>query len=112
MPTHAELADKLLTETADFFKNLGNKNPATAKQMGENASVFEQIAALLLRDPTGKIDDKSHAELAARLLIDAANFFRALGKQNPPLEEQMNLNADVYEDIAGRVQSDPLGIME
>lgn len=51
----------------------------------------------------------SHAELAARLLRDAATFFRTLGQQNPSLMEQMSDNATVYEQVANLVEREPLG---
>ena len=50
----------------------------------------------------------THAELAARLLRDAAAFFRTLGEQNPPLAEQMLENSAVFEQVASLVESDPL----
>ena len=54
----------------------------------------------------------THAELAARLLRDAARFFRTLGDQNEPLREQMMENADVFEQVAGLVEKDPSGEIE
>ena len=54
----------------------------------------------------------SHAELAARLLRDAAKFFRTLGEQNEPLREQMMENADVFDQVAGLVENDPTGAIE
>lgn len=51
----------------------------------------------------------THAELAARLLRDAARFFRTLGEQNAPLREQMAENAAVFDQVAGLVESDPTG---
>ncbi len=50
----------------------------------------------------------THAELAARLLRDAAAFFRTLSEQNPPLAEQMLENSAVFEQVASLVESDPL----
>ena len=38
----------------------------------------------------------AHAELASKLLVDAAGFFRTLGDQNEPLKEQMEENASVF----------------
>ncbi|WP_028878188.1 hypothetical protein [Terasakiella pusilla] len=52
----------------------------------------------------------NNAELAAKLLRAASNFFRAVGEQNPDLKEQMTTNADACELIADRVEVDPLGI--
>jgi hypothetical protein len=57
-------------------------------------------------------DMASHAELAGRLLRDAAQFFRTLGEQNEPLKEQMMQNADVFEQVANLVEQDPTGKIE
>jgi len=54
----------------------------------------------------------THAEIAAKLLKDAATFFRNVGDQNEALKEQMDDNADVYEQVAGLVESDPMGILD
>jgi hypothetical protein len=51
----------------------------------------------------------THAELAARLMRDAARFFRNVGAQNEPLREQMNDNATVFDQVADLVEADPLG---
>ncbi|NVJ90376.1 MAG: hypothetical protein HWE34_01885 [Methylocystaceae bacterium] len=52
----------------------------------------------------------NNAELAAKLLRAASNFFRAVGEQNPELKEQMATNADACDLIANRVEVDPLGV--
>lgn len=54
----------------------------------------------------------SHAELAAKLLRDAATFFKTIGEQNPPLKDQMVENADVFEQVADLVEKNPLGVIE
>lgn len=54
----------------------------------------------------------THAQLAARLLRDAAQFFRTIGEQNEPLKEQMTENAGVFEQVAGLVEQDPTGILQ
>ena len=54
----------------------------------------------------------SHAQLAARLLRDAASFFRTIGEQNPPLQEQMLENASVFDQVATLVEKDPNGMIE
>lgn len=51
----------------------------------------------------------TYAELAARLLRDAAVFFRTVGEQNPALKVQMTENAEVFEQVAGLVEQDPTG---
>lgn len=112
MPTHAELAGKLLVDAAGFFKNLAEQNDDIKTEMVENAGVFEQMATLISQQPEGQINDKPHAELAGRLLKDAANFFRTLAAQNEPIREQMNENASVYDQIGDLVMKDPLGILD
>lgn len=54
----------------------------------------------------------THAQIAGKLLRDAATFFRNVGAQNEPLREQMNDNADVYDQVASLVESDPLGELD
>ena len=112
MPTHAELAGKLLADAATFFRTLGSQNPALTEQMTENATVFQQLADLIVNDPQGDLQGTSHAELAGRLLKDAAMFFRTLAGQNEPIREQMEENATVYEQIGDMVMRDPLGVLD
>ena len=50
----------------------------------------------------------THAELSAKLLVDAATFFKTLGEQNEPLKEQMEENADVFEQLATLLGQDPM----
>lgn len=54
----------------------------------------------------------SHAVLAAKLLRDAAAFFQTIAEQNPPLKEQMDENADVFQQVADLVETDPTGEIE
>ena len=54
----------------------------------------------------------SHAQLAARLLRDAAQFFRTVGEQNEPLKDQMQENARVFDQVAALVENDPNGVIE
>lgn len=51
----------------------------------------------------------TNAELAAKLLRDAGVFFRNVAEQNPPIAEQMNENAQIYDQVAGLVETDPTG---
>ncbi len=51
----------------------------------------------------------TNAQLAAKLLRDASGFFRNVGEQNPQLQQQMDDNAQVYEQVAELVESDPTG---
>lgn len=108
-PTLAQLACKLLKDAAGFFKTLANQNTEIEAEMKENASVFEKMAELLLQSPLGAINDKTYAELAGRLLTDAADFFDTLAEQNEPIREQMSQNADIFRQIATLVEENPLG---
>lgn len=112
MPTHAELASKLLVDAATFFRTLAEQNEELKEQMSENATVFEQMADLIVNEPQGRLEDTSHSELAGRLLVDAAGFFRSLAEQNPPIKEQMEENANVYEQMGKLVADDPLGVLD
>jgi len=112
MPTHAELASKLLSDAATFFRTLAEQNDELKEQMSENATVFEQMADLIVNEPQGRLEDTSHSELAGRLLVDAAGFFRSLADQNEPIKEQMGENANIYEQLGKLVAEDPLGILD
>ncbi len=57
MPTHAQLAARLLRDAAKFFRTIGQQNPALKPQMDENATVFDQVATMVEQDPTGAVDD-------------------------------------------------------
>lgn len=112
MPTHAEIAAGLLKDAAAFLKSLAQGNPAIAKKMNENAAAFSQVAEMIGRNPRGETGGKNHAAMAGGLLRDGAIFFRAIGESNPPLKEQMDLNAEVFERLSPLVISNPLGEME
>ncbi len=112
MPTHAELASKLLGDAATFFRTLADQNEGLNAQMTENATVFEQMGNLILQDPQGALEGTSHAELTGRLLKDAAGFFRTLAEQNEPIRDQMEENANVYDQIGNLVAEDSLGILD
>lgn len=45
--------------------------------------------------------------LTSQLLRDAAQFFLAVGQQNPELRAQMAENADVYRLVADRLDENP-----
>ena len=112
MPTHAELAVRLLNDAADFFTALGENNEPLKAQMDENSTVFEQMASLLEQNPQGELNGAPYSDLAGKLLKDAAGFFRSLAEQNEPLQEQMDENANIYDQIGDLVAQDPLGILD
>ncbi len=51
----------------------------------------------------------TNAELGARLLTDAASFFRSLADQNPAISDQMTENARVFEQMGRLLVDDPTG---
>ncbi len=112
MPTHAELAGKLLGDAATFFRTLASQNDSLKDQMTENATVFDQMSELITDNPQGSLEGTPNAELTCRLLQDAAGFFRTLGEQNEPIRDQMEENANVYSQIGDLVKEDPLGILD
>lgn len=54
----------------------------------------------------------NHAELAAKLLREAATIFRSLGAPDPELGERLDEFASVYEQVADLVERDPRGVLE
>lgn len=112
MPSHAELASKLLADAAGFFRTLADQNAEIKEQMEENAGVFEQISQLLSQNTDGELNGSSYAELAGKLLKDAAQFFLTLAEQNEPLKEQMEENAAVFAQIGDLVMQNPNGILD
>lgn len=56
MATYAQLASKLLRDAATFFRNVGAQNEPLKEQMNDNATVYEQVADLLEKDPNGELD--------------------------------------------------------
>jgi len=59
MPTHAEVAARLMRDAAAFYRTVGSQNAALKEQMEENAVVFERLADLVEKDPTGTLVDGS-----------------------------------------------------
>jgi len=112
MPTHAELATKLLVDAAGFFRNLGEQNQELKAQMEENATVFEQLASLMTQNPQEVLNGSPVCQLAGKVLKDASAFFVSLAEQNEPIKEQMMENASIYNQIGDLVSQDPLGILD
>ncbi|MGB4056669.1 MAG: hypothetical protein WBK77_01130 [Alphaproteobacteria bacterium] len=113
MPTYAEITADLLKDAAAFFKTLAEQNEAIRTDMKSNAAIYERMADTITNTPTGKAPNgDSFGVLAARLLRDTAVFYRKIGSQNAPIQEQMETNAGIYEQIAAAVSQDPLGILD
>ena len=66
----------------------------------------------ILQAARGGITLATHAQIAGRLLRDAAKFFRNVAAQNEPLREQLNDNATVYDQVADLLEADPMGVLE
>ncbi|MEQ8196107.1 MAG: hypothetical protein RIB59_16620 [Rhodospirillales bacterium] len=52
---NAELAAKLLRESAAFMRDVGVQNPGMRTEMNEAAGKCERVADLVERDPTGEV---------------------------------------------------------
>ena len=113
MPTYAALTADLLKAAAAFYRTLAEQNEAVRKEMTENAGIYERMAALIEKDPRGAAPGgQAYSQLCARLLRDSAKFFRKVALQNEPIREQMDHNAQIYEQIANGVSTDPLGVLD
>lgn len=62
MPTHAQLAAKLLKESANFFRAVGNDNPDMRENMDSMASACDTVADLVESDPTGELSPDSFSD--------------------------------------------------
>lgn len=51
----------------------------------------------------------TYADLGAQLLRDSAAFFRTIAEQNESLREQMNANAEVFDEVANLLETNPTG---
>jgi hypothetical protein len=51
----------------------------------------------------------THAELAARLLRDAATLFRTVGGRDTDASERVDRFATLYDRVAELVERDPVG---
>lgn len=113
MPTYAAITADLLKDAATFFRTLAEQNEAVRKEMTENAIIYDRLAELMEKDPRGVAGGgQPFSELSARLLRDTATLFRKLAIQNEPIREQMEHNADIYEQVADAVARDPLAILD
>jgi hypothetical protein len=51
----------------------------------------------------------TNAELAAKLLRNAGEFFRNIGASTPQIRDQMEQNARTYDIVADWLEDDPTG---
>jgi len=65
MTTYAELGARLLRDAAGFFRTVGEQNELLNEQMAENSKIFDQIADLLEKDPTGVVDDEEEQKASS-----------------------------------------------
>ncbi len=54
----------------------------------------------------------TNAELAAKLLREAATIFRTLGAPDPELGGRLDEFASVYDQVADLVEQNPSGVLE
>jgi hypothetical protein len=54
----------------------------------------------------------TYVQISARLLRDAATFFRNVARQNETLREQLDDNARIYEQVADLLEKDPQGELD
>jgi hypothetical protein len=54
----------------------------------------------------------TNAQLAARLLREAAGIYRTLGGDNTEVRQQMDDFGTLYERVADMVELDPEGVVE
>jgi hypothetical protein len=57
--THAEFAARLLREAASIFRSIGGGDPASDDRADQFATLYEQMADLVEKDPLGKIDHEA-----------------------------------------------------
>ena len=62
MPTHAEMAAKLLKESAKFYRAVGSDNPNLNESMESMANACDTVASLVEKDPTGELSIESFQE--------------------------------------------------
>ena len=56
MATYAQFVVFLLRDAATFFRNVCAQNEPLKEQMNDNASVYDQVADLLEKNPMGTLD--------------------------------------------------------
>jgi hypothetical protein len=62
MPTHAQLAAKLLLESAKFYRAVANDNPQMRDNMESMASACDTVASLVVSDPNGELSPDSFTD--------------------------------------------------
>lgn len=60
-------------------------------------------------DPIMATQTATHAQVAARLLRGAADFFRSISGENPSIKRELEINAETCEKAADRIERDPMG---
>ncbi|MBN8551728.1 MAG: hypothetical protein J0L52_02385 [Caulobacterales bacterium] len=107
------LAGQLLRSAADFFDTVAEQNPSLSTMMRDNAEVYRQVAQAVETDPFSRLDVEdldpppTVADLAMRLLSDAAEFFENVFQQNPETGEDLPATAEAYRALAELVAEDP-----
>ncbi len=109
------LASQLLRDAAGFFEEVADQNPDLDEMMRGNAQVYRQVADALDADPSTRLQAEdldpppTVADLAVRLLSDAAEFFENVFQQNPETGEDLPATVEAYRALAELVAEDPEG---
>lgn len=109
------LASQLLRDAAGFFEEVADQNPDLDEMMRGNAQVYRQVADALDADPSTRLQAEdldpppTVADLAVRLLSDAAEFFENVFQQNPETGEGLPATVEAYRALAELVAEDPEG---
>lgn len=59
MATHAQLAARLLRDSAKVFRSFGEQTPSLTEALNSNADTFEMVADLVEKDPMGEVPELS-----------------------------------------------------
>ena len=51
----------------------------------------------------------TYAQVAAKLLRHAAQYFRQVGDETPAVTDKMTTNAATYDQVADLLENDPMG---
>lgn len=105
---YCDMAADLLVETADFFVRTAADHPDKRDAMADSAGTYRHMADLIRSAPAGVVEHLSHAEMAARLLEDAAVFFEGVVQVNPMLSDVLSGNVAVFRSVALKLRDDPL----
>lgn len=77
-----------------------------------DVSLSRAIRYQLIEHRQKGIHMMTNAQLAARLLREAAEIYRTLGAENSETQQQLNDFGVLYERVADMVEADPEGVVD